>query len=335
MSESFTIAAGWVARFYRALIDFGVAEKEIRRVSGIKKIHLVNPDDRIPIERYVSLGRMAPVLTNTPEIGLILGQQARFQSIGIIFQLAVNCKTVRDSLQHIVRYEKLGNEVSKVELSEKGRYVEWGERYTSSRYLCVPLLEFECCQKMEISRFVSGGRYLPIHAKFQYPAPDYVEKYEEVFQAPLSFEQKGSGLIFEKEYLDFPNPNPQPYLKKILAQHADKLQTELNQSKRFQDQARKIIIHNLDSGTVSLDMIAGALNVSRRTAYRKLRQEGINYKDLLRDVKKQLAQFYLQDASLSISEISFLLGFSEASAFHRAFKRWFGVNPGQYRRKTG
>jgi AraC-like DNA-binding protein len=90
---------------------------------------------------------------------------------------------------------------------------------------------------------------------------------------------------------------------------------------------------HLDTGDVNMEMIASELNLSSRTVYRKLREENISYKALLSDIKKQLAQAYLKDPSLTINDISCLLGFSEASAFHRAFKRWFGINPSEYRRK--
>ena len=90
---------------------------------------------------------------------------------------------------------------------------------------------------------------------------------------------------------------------------------------------------NLESGGVNQEMIAKELNVSRRTVYRKLKEENVSFKNLLNDVQKQLALTYLKEKSISINDISFLLGFSDSSAFHRAFKRWFGTNPGQYRKK--
>jgi AraC-like DNA-binding protein len=335
MQQPFTIAAGWVNRFYQSLIDWGVSEEKIYRLSKLRRNDLKNADDRIPIEYFITLGRVAPELTGLPEIGLILGQQASYQNIGIIFKLAIHCKTVRDSLHHVVRYSNLGNEVAKARFNEGKDFAEWSEQYISSRYLCISLIEFECCQKLKIHKFVLGKDFHPTKVKFQYDQPDYLNKYQQIFQAPLLFNQEKSGIVFNKKFLDMPNPNPDPYIKAILSRHAENLSRDLESSRRFKDKVRIIIMNNLESGKVNLNMIAEKLNVSSRTVYRQLKAENISYKALLNDVQKQLAQTYLKEASISINDISFLLGFSEASAFHRAFKRWFGMNPGRYRRKSG
>jgi AraC-like DNA-binding protein len=335
MEKSFTIAAGWVNRFYKSLTEWGVSEEKLFNISKLRLKDLRDADARIPFEQYMNLGRMAPELTKTPEIGLILGRKARFQDIGIVFQLACNCGTVRESLLQTVRYSNLGNEVSAAIFEESGKFAEWAEHYISSRYLCIPLVEFECCQKLEILRFVLGEDFRPVRTKFQYAPPAYADKYSKVFQSPVLFRQGKSGIVFKKEFLSIPNPNPQPYIKGILSQHAERLIIELDQSRLFQDKVRKIIIRHLDSGEADMETISSELNLSSRTVYRKLREENISYKALLSDIKKQLAQAYLKETSFTITDISYRLGFSEASAFHRAFKRWFGTNPTQYRQNSG
>lgn len=333
MEKSFTIAAGWVNRFYRSLLEWGVSEEKLFSISKLRLAHLKNADDRIPFEQYLKLGRMAPELTNTPEIGLILGQRAYFQDIGVVFQLAYNCRTVRESLLQTVRCSDLGNEVSIAIFEERGATAAWAGQYINSRYLCIPLIEFECCQKLEILKFVIGEDFKPVRTLFQYARTGYVDKYRQIFRSPLSFQQEKSGLVFMREYLDFPNPNPQSYIKEILSRHADKLLAELDQSKRFQDKIRKLIIKHLDSGDANMEMISNELELSSRTVYRRLREENVTYKTLLNDIKKQSAQAYLKETAFTINDISCRLGFSEPSAFHRAFKRWYGTNPSQYRQK--
>jgi AraC-like DNA-binding protein len=334
MKQLLTIAAGYVNRLYQSLIEWGVTEKQIFTVSNLKKDHLENPDDRIPVEKYIKLGRMLPQLTQVPEIGLILGQRAVFESIGIVFQLAHNCNTVRESLIHVTRYSNLGNEVFVAGFNEGNEFAEWSEQCINSRYLCIPLIEFESCQKLRICKAVLGEDFRPVQMKFQHAPPDYVDKYHQVFRAPLLFEQKKSAIVFEKAYLNMPNPNPQPYIKEVLTRHANMLHKELEKKKLFQNTVGKIIMKHLESGSVNLETIAKELNVSSRTVYRKLRNENLSYKSLLNEVRKQLAQAYLEETSFSINDISSILGFSEASCFHRAFRRWFGTNPGQYRQQA-
>ena len=334
MAKSFTIAAGWVNRFYQGLVEWGVSEDKLFTISKLKLKDLKDADARIPFEQYMNLGRTAPELTGTPDIGLILGRKARFEDIGLVFQLANNCGTVRESLIQTVRYSNLGNEVSSAIFEESGKLAEWAEHYINSAYLCIPLVEFECCQKLEILKFVLGEDFKPVRAEFQYAPPGYADKYGKVFQSPVLFRQGKSGIVFENKFLSLPNPNPQPYIREILSQHAEKLIAELDQSRLFQDKVRKIIIRHLDSGEANMETISSELNLSSRTVYRKLQEENISYKSLLSDVKKQLAQAYLKETSFTIADISHRLGFSEASAFHRAFKRWFGANPSQYRQKV-
>ena len=141
-------------------------------------------------------------------------------------------------------------------------------------------------------------------------------------------------MVFKREYLDSPNPDPQPYLKELLNRHALLLDREQKKGTPFQNKVRNIIIEHLHTGSLDLEMIARILNLSSRTVYRKLKEENISYRELFDDVQKRLVRNYLTDDSLSINEISILLGFSEASAFHRAFRRWFGKPPGQYRRQN-
>lgn len=144
----------------------------------------------------------------------------------------------------------------------------------------------------------------------------------------------GDKTVFRKEYLDIPNPNPQLSVKELLTRHADTLQKEIERSKLFQDKVRKIVLMHLEASSVNLEVIAKELNISSRTVYRKLRNENLSYKSLLNEVRRRLAQDYLREGSFSIEDISSKLGFSESSAFHRAFKRWFETNPGQYRQQA-
>jgi AraC-like DNA-binding protein len=334
MTQPFTIAASIVNRFYHGLIDLGVSQEEILTQADIKKADLTNPDDRIPVEKYARLTKMAPVMTSRPEVGLILGQRAEFKTIGILFEAAISCNTLGEGLLHTVKFSPLGTEACEIGLDESGPYAEWSLHYLYPVYFCPSVIEFDSCQNLKILKSILGEDFKPVQMKFQHPPPEYLDHYQQIFQVPLLFEQEKCAIVFEKAYLATPNPNPQPYVKELLIGHAERLCLKNQQKKTFQDRVSEMIIKHLGSGSVSLEAVAQEMSLSRRSVARNLQKEDTSYKVLLNEIQKHLSTTYLEDVSYSISEIASLLGFSEVSAFYRAFKRWFGTNPGQYRRHS-
>ena len=333
MIESPTICAGWVHRFYRTLVDWGIREDVIQEATGLREEELLHYDTRVPFERYLELGRVAPALTNRPDIGLVLGRRACFSNMGIVFLMASNCPTVRQSLLHVTQYPELGNDAVLEGFEERGKTAEWSEQYLHSAHISRTLIEFEALQKLRILESVIGREFRPIRFRFQCPPPPYLDEYHRVFQAPLLFDQERSAMVFGREHLNCPNPNPQPYLKEVLVERADRLTKKLHDKSTFREKVKATILAHLHTGMLHMETTAKILNVSSRTVYRKLKEENISYKALLDDIQKDLARDYLKEGSMSINDISLLVGFSEASAFHRAFKRWYGMSPGRYRHR--
>ena len=333
MKDSYTIAAGYVYRFYQSLVDAGVSEEAIYAATHLKKSDLGNPDDRILVDKYIQLGKVSPELTHLPEIGLILGQRANFKNIGIMYQLPSQCDTIEDSLLYTSKYSNLINETRRTGFEKGESTAEWSAQYMHPKYVCITTIEFESCQALRILKCLFGKNFKPVQMKFQHEAPRYVKKYYDIFKTALLFGQDKSSIVFDKRRLRTPNPDPQPYIKKLLMKHADTLMKDIEKNHMFQDKVKKVIIRYLGAGKANLAVISNELNLSSRTVYRKLKKENMSYTELLNNVQKRLAHDYLQDDSFSIDDISHLLGFSESSAFHRAFKRWFGTNPSRYRQK--
>jgi AraC-like DNA-binding protein len=121
-------------------------------------------------------------------------------------------------------------------------------------------------------------------------------------------------------------------LLNVLTDYAEKLLKKISTKGNIQDQVRNFIRHNLeDNDALDVKIVANKLNMSRHTLYRKLKKEGVSFQSLAEDVRQAEAKRHLEENSVSISEVAYLLGFSELSAFSRAFKRWTGESPAQYR----
>ena len=144
------------------------------------------------------------------------------------------------------------------------------------------------------------------------------------------FDQPHCAIAFKKSFLDFKLPKRNPYLHKVLTRHVESLLNKIRPKKSLSDQVKQIVSKQLPKGDVDAEMVASTLCMSRHTLYRKLKNEGHAFQELVESVRKEKAIRYIKEKRYSLSEIAFLLGFSELSAFSRAFKRWTGTSPAKY-----
>ncbi len=181
------------------------------------------------------------------------------------------------------------------------------------------------------TRKLTGVNYRPIEVRFKYDQPEYVQVYEEVFQAPLKFKAKEDALVIAQSDLNLKNPGHRLYIYDLLTGHAKKLLVDIESGEHFTDKVQRIILERLPIEPADIQLVCNKLNLSRWTLNRKLRREGSVFKSLCLETKKNLAMNYLKNQKLSVSEIAYLLGYTEAGSFTRAFKEWTGQSPKAYR----
>ena len=182
-------------------------------------------------------------------------------------------------------------------------------------------------------------RGLPIdpqfEARFTHAEPPDIREYQRTFSpGRLCFGASWSGFTFDAKLLDQPFTSADANLHHVLRKYADLLLSKLPRSQSLSDRVRQLIGEHLQRGNPSVTRIARTLGMSRRTLARKLGQERTSFSDLLEDTRKQLALRYVTSPDLALTEIAFLLGFSQTGPFHRAFKRWTGQTPREYRRNA-
>jgi AraC-like DNA-binding protein len=175
------------------------------------------------------------------------------------------------------------------------------------------------------------GDFDPIRVEFSHEAPADTSEHERIFRSPVLFRCVGTRMVLSRSVWDQPNAHPDPALCALLEEHAKRLLSEVSRG-GFGGEVRKTTLAQLRGGTPTLAHVAKRLGMSGRTLQRRLEEEGTSFAELLDELRRGMAQAYLADPQVSISEVSYLLGFSEQSAFQRAFKRWTGLTPRGFRR---
>jgi AraC-like DNA-binding protein len=292
----------------------------------------MDPDERIPIVTVHELLRGGLEMTGDPDIGLKAAREIAIGDYGALEYVVSSAPTWGDALRSVGRYLPLVNDALQFSLRVEGPRA-------------VIQLDSSVVLPRAAADFQSGAFHVAgLHRRqpqdvaefevlFTHPRPERVDEYERTFErGTLRFDAPFTGFAFDAAYLDMPVVSADPKLHDVLRKHAELMLAELPKAQSLTEQVRDHIAQQLSGGNPSVELIARQLHMSPRTLGRKLEHEGTTFKELLDDMRRRMALRYVGGHDLGLSEIAFLLGFSQTAAFHRAFKRWTGQTPLEYRR---
>ena len=330
-----TIGAGYV----KALIDLAVSKgAEPNLLLDQSHIHLVdlqNRDNRIPLDRYQTLMKAAKGILQEPALGAQLGEAAILSEISIVGLVAHAATTLAEGFLHINRYGRLVVEVDGHKPSGRFEFDrdEAGDWIVDTRQnpnIFPELTESAFAMMACWPAQVSGLTSIVKAVEFTHNEPGNHAEYERIFDAPVAFGCDRNALLIDRSMGTQSLRQNNRYVFGIFSERADELLEELQNSKSTRGQVESLLIPILHTGDVSMEQIAEKMGTSRQTLYRKLKAEDVTYEKLLDDLRQKMAVNYLSGKKASVNETAYLVGFSEPSAFSRAFKRWTGNSPGGY-----
>jgi AraC-like DNA-binding protein len=317
---------------FRGLDMMGADVEAIVRSVALPLDELQNPDTRIPFELAIQLSAAAAQAVRDPAFGLHLAELYRPGDFGVLDYLAHNSRTLRDAVVRLCRYNRLLQDAAEMVLEvEGGRAVIW-QRLLGSVWLLPAAVENALANLVVIGRELTGETLVPLEVQFRHPAPAYSAEHERIFKRRARFDAERDALVLAHEDLDLPLSNADPRLCSILDRHAQKLLDALPAVASFSARVRELVAAALKDETPTGERIARKLQMSERTVRRRLKQEGTTYEEVIDQLRRALTEHYLDYPDLSLEQVALLLGYSEASAFRRAFRRWHGVSPANYRR---
>jgi AraC-like DNA-binding protein len=192
--------------------------------------------------------------------------------------------------------------------------------------------EFIVAAWVVVARQATGVDFAPLQVRFRHPRPTSLEAHRRLFRAPIRFGEPVNGLVVRRALLQTPLTRADPGLCAVLDRHVRELLERIPRATALRERVRQLAAQALSTGPPRAATLAHRLHMSRRTLQRQLQGDGTSARELVDTLRRDLAMRYLSDGQVAIAEVAFLLGFSEASAFHRAFRRWSGTTPATYRR---
>lgn len=293
---------------------------------------LQNPDGRIPRDVAMQLLDRAVAVSRDDALGVHAAEQVRAGDFDALELVVRASRSRREALNAVQRY--LGLMIDGVSMvNTVGPPMEaWSFVFPASASRAA--VEFAYGALLVVGSRLADGNQRPYELEFAYPEPLQRAEFERVFDCPVRWNAAHTALHMATDRLDRRIANITPSLTSAVKQHAEKLLAELETSAAFSARVREHIIDALRSGAATPEEACRRMKISERTLRRRLQEEGKTFSSVLGEVRREFASRHLDDPGMSITEAAFLLGFSDSRAFQRAFRKWYGVSPSEYRRKA-
>lgn len=332
-----TIAAGLVAGLLTYAERHGADPDALATASGLSRARLRDPDERVPLPRYLELVHVVRLALDDEALALHHGAEIAMADVSIVGLIMEAAPDMAEALRQLQRYGRLALEVDvgdggpRFELEQAGnrlllvehRPVGPGSELSEeavARLVCGP------------RRFLDRSHVLGVHLTRE--APQRPEEYERVLGCPVRFGAPRTEIELHPEVGSWPVARHPSYVFGVLREKGDALLARRPPPESFRERVEDLVRTVVHEGDLSADAVAAGIHCSRSTLFRRLRAEGTGYRQVVDDVRRELATAYLRAGRTSVGEVAYLVGFSDAASFSRTFRRWTGQPPGRFRESS-
>jgi AraC-like DNA-binding protein len=335
------MAAGFAAALAEFAVERGADRAYLLQASGLSEADLSDQDNRIPVSSYQAL--IAAGINETGDTALLLRHtfESELQMISVVGQIVHTSASLAHSIEQLNRYIRLMADVSPGSAGDRYELLQTPAGLWIVDHLIAPATDY-LGTEASFARFISEFRRsfpdvtFAIEMEVTYAAPPHVAEYPDLFRIPVRFEAPRNALridpVWVSESSDFEPGHA--YAFGVFTRHADALLKDLEADTTARGLVEAQILPRLHEGSISMDGVARDVGMSRQTLYRRLKEEGLTFGEVHDDLRKRMALDYLGAQKVTVNETAYLLGFSEASSFVRAFKRWTGHSPTAYLSKV-
>ncbi len=324
-----------VAWIRHVMAECGVGSdvgREALRAAGLRPALVADPTRRVPASSFADFIEAAARISGNDTFGIAMGRSYDLRASGLAAYPSIVAGTLREAMRNATRYGALNDNAADYALGEAGpdarfRIETRSARLRGSRHAT----EFKTAFIVAAVRRWAGASFRPQEMRFAHPRASSLREVERFFGCPLRFGAEATEMIVSHEQLALPGTSADPYLLDLLIRHADDLLAERSPRPELRAEVERLVLQRLPQGAPTASEVAGELGLGERTLARRLTAEGAPFRQVVEDLRRDMAMRYLEDRGLSLAQISYLLGYADQSAFTNAFRRWTGHSPRRFR----
>jgi AraC-like DNA-binding protein len=309
----------------------GLPRTRLLEAAQVDEAELADPDGRLPVSKYWDLWRYIAREVPDPDLGLKLGGQIQVRDTGVVGYAMLHSSNLGGALERLARYGKIFTQRADLSLEPAGAVWRLSQHRPPLYRTVRQVADGRTASILSVCRQITDREVNPTLVSLPYDRPVAVEAHRQMFRSDLRFGEPTWSIEFRASDLKLPLIAADETLAGYLDEVASLRLEELPKDESFTDKLRRIVWAHLSEGQPSVARVASELAVSGRTLQRRLREEGHSFAEVVETLRKQKAEALLQDRSLAIYEVGYLLGYSDSTAFYRAFRRWHGTSPREYR----
>lgn len=315
--------------------SIGIEEKTIISECHINLDVYREKDLRIPMSQFHPIWNFILQKASDPDFGLHFGIHAhKLLSRHLLYAMMMNCNTVEQAIKKNFLYHNLITDLIKPAINIKGSRacLLWEislEGMKQERHFSESIMSLF----VNMLRYLTDGKVRLQGARFVHVCPTSSKEHEAIFECPLHFKRNKNEIILDRQYLVSPILMARRDVLEGLEQLVQKALHRVYQRNSWTEKVADILtLLILKEQQSDIQTVAGQLAMTERNLQLKLKDEGITFRKVSDDIRKEIAIGYLNNREAAISEIALLLGFSDQSSFQHAFKRWTGKTPGEHRK---
>jgi AraC-like DNA-binding protein len=303
----------------------------IRRLFG--RTSLEDPNIRVPETVTDQAWGLAAILTRDHALGIHLAESLPRGALDLIEYALRSSPSLEKGLDRLARYGRLVSDRVATRTHRRNESVLFVIHDTATSPLHPARTEFALAIALKLLRASTGADIIPVRVSFAHPPPDDLAGHRRFFNGRVRFAAGSSSMSLSGSDGARPMREADPAQAGIIRRRLENALGDRDRESAgvMSTRVRRLLVEHLERSVLTLDAVATALAVSRRTLTRRLAEENESFRQILDDVRRDFAQALLQDRSLSIGDIAFVLQYSEPAAFHRSFRRWTGQTPQSFR----